>query len=158
MTGEQQPNGAGPAAQSARGDWGVMAATTSFHGIILTGSVVIMLLSFLLKVNDSNQVLVPGVSTPMPDSCLTKMYWGIDCPGCGMSRAFICISAGHFGKARQLNRGSFLIYLFIAIQIPWHAMQLLRVGWGIGAIDTWWTIVPALAVIVILVVSWIWRG
>jgi len=94
----------------------------------------------------------------LPESCVTKMYLGFDCPGCGMSRAFIRISEGQFSKALQLNRASFVVYLFIAVQIPWHAMQLLRFGNGVGVVDSWWTIVPALAVIVTLVVCWIWRG
>ncbi len=154
MTGRQQPNGAEEVPHSAGG---VMVAVTSFHGIILTGALIIMLLSFFLRVNDSNQVLVPGISRPIPESCLTKMYWGIDCPGCGMSRAFICISAGQFGTAQQFNSASFVVYLFIALQIPWHSMQLLRIRSGVGPVDAWWTIVPALVVIAILVVCWIWR-
>lgn len=137
--------------------WGAIAALTSFHGIMLTGSVIIILLSFLMKADDSNQVFLPGVSIAMPESCLSKMYGGIDCPGCGMTRAFIRISAGQFAKARQLNSASFVVYLFVAIQIPWHAMQLLRIRQGVGVVDSWWTIVPALAVIVTLVVCWIWR-
>ena len=154
MTGGQEPSRAGRARSSS---WGVMAAGTSFHGIMLTGSVIIMLLSFLMKTNDSNQVFVPGVPVAMPESCVTKMYWGFDCPGCGMTRAFIRISKGQFSKARQLNGASFVVYLFFAIQIPWHAMQLLRIGKGIGPVDSWLTIVPALGVIVTLVVCWIWR-
>lgn len=142
---------------SQRRDWGAVAALTSFHGIMLTGSVIIILLSFLMKADDSNQVFLPGASVAMPESCLSKMYWGIDCPGCGMTRAFIRISAGQFTKARQLNSASFIVYLFVAIQIPWHAMQLSRIRQGVGVVDSWWTIVPALAVIVTLVVCWIWR-
>lgn len=145
------------ARSSGRSDWGAVAAITSFHGIMLTGSVIIILLSFLMKADDSNQVFLPGASAAMPELCLSKMYFGIDCPGCGMTRAFIRISAGQFGIARQLNSASFVVYSFIAIQIPWHAMQLLRIRNGVGVIDSWWTIVPALAVIVTLVVCWIWR-
>ncbi len=157
MTGGQPPRQVAQSPTSGRSGGGVMLAMTSFHGIILAGSVIIMLLSFLLKVTDSNQVMLPSTSLLMPESCLTKMYWGVDCPGCGMSRAFICISSGQFERARQFNSASFVVYLFIAIQIPWHAMQLLRIRSGVGPIDTWWTIVPALAVIAILIVCWIWR-
>ena len=145
------------AGHAQRSDWGVMAAATSFHGIMLLGSAIIMLLSFLMTTNDSNQVFLPGVSVAMPESCVTKMYFGFDCPGCGMTRAFIRISSGQFTKALQLNSASFVVYLFFAIQIPWHAMQLFRIGKGIGPVDSWLTIVPALAMVVTLVVCWIWR-
>jgi len=110
-----------------------------------------------MKTNDSNQVFAPGVSAAIPEMCLTKLYSGMDCPGCGMTRAFIRISSGHFAKAWQLNRASFVVYLFIAIQIPWHVMQLFRIGKGVGPVDSWLTILPALGVIVTLVVCWIWR-
>jgi hypothetical protein len=155
MTGGLEQDRAGRAPSEGQG---VMAAVTSFHGIMLTGSVIIMLLSFVMKTNDSNQVFLPGLSMAMPQSCVTKMYWGFDCPGCGMTRAFIRISEGQFTKARQLNAASFVVYLFVAVQIPWHAMQLLRIGRGVGVVDSWWTIVPALGVIVTLVVCWIWKG
>jgi len=137
--------------------WEVRAAITSFHGLMLTGSAIIMLLSFLMTTNDANQVFLPGVSVAMPESCATKMYLGMDCPGCGMTRAFIRISSGEFAKARQLNSASFVVYLFFAVQIPWHLMQLLRIRRGIGVIDSWWTILPALGVITTLIVCWVWR-
>ncbi len=158
MTSGQQRGSEGGARTTDRGDWGMMALATSFHGIMLTGSAIVILLSFLMKANDSNQVFLPGVSVAMPESCLTKMYLGANCPGCGMTRAFIRISGGQFAKARRLNSASFVVYLFVAIQIPWHAMQLFRIRKGIGPVDSWWTIVPGLAVIVALVVSWFWRG
>ena len=163
MTGRQEQERAGRALSPGQGDppdraeWGVKAAVTSFHRIMLTGSAIIILLSFLMKTNDSNQVFLPGVPVALPESCATKMYLGIDCPGCGMTRAFIRISAGQFKKAMQLNSASLVVYLFVAIQIPWHAMQLLRIGNGSGPVDSLWTIVPALAVIVTLVVCWFGR-
>ncbi len=136
---------------------GMIAAVTSFHGIMLTGSGLIILLSFLMKTDDFQQVFVPGIAVAMPESCLSKMYFGVDCPGCGMTRAFIRISRGQFVKALQLNLASPAVYLFFAIQVPWHTMQLWRIGKGIGPIDSWWTIAPALLVVVTLIVGWFWK-
>ena len=153
MAGRRDPN----EAKKSVGDWSASAAITSFHGIMLVGALIVMLLSFLMTTNEFNQVFLPGIAMAMPESCVTKMYLGFDCPGCGMTRAFIKISDGRFVEAWQLNSASFVVYLFFAIQIPWHGMQLTRIAKGKAVVDSWLTILPALAVIVTLVVCWIWR-
>lgn len=144
-------------AQLGRRDAGRDRAAASFHGIILVVSMGIILLSFILKTNDSNLVFLPCVATPLPESCFTKLYWGMDCPGCGMTRAMIRISHGEFRSAVALNQASPIVYLFFLLQIPWHALQLLRIRNGIGAVDSWWTIVPVIMVIVTLVTCWFRR-
>ena len=130
---------------------------TSFHGLLLVLCVVVVAMSMLMRTDDSSSVYLPGSSWPMPDSCLTKRYIGMDCPGCGMTRAFIQIGHGRFAQAAQLNAASFIVYAFFVIQIPWHAMQLLRIRNGDGPLDRWWTIVPALIVIAALVGCWCWK-
>ena len=112
----------------------------------------------MMRTDDFNSVYLPGSSWPLPESCLTKQFIGMDCPGCGMTRAFIRIGHGQFAQAAQLNAASFIVYAFFVIQIPWHAMQLLRIRNGVGPLDRWWTVVPALIVIATMVGCWCWKS
>ena len=71
-------------------------------------------------------VFLPGFNIPMPPTCASRQLFNIECPGCGMTRAFISISHGQFARAWHFNPASFLVYLFVAAQIPWHAIQIWR--------------------------------
>lgn len=44
--------------------------------------------------------------------CLIKSLTDMDCPGCGMTRAFLLLARGHVLTAMSLNAASPLVYLF----------------------------------------------
>jgi len=47
--------------------------------------------------------------------CISKARYGLDCPACGMTRAFVAISAGDLSAAWQFNRGSPFLYAFFGL-------------------------------------------
>ena len=96
------------------------------HVLFLGISLAILSMSFLMRSDGETQVFLPGFNSPMPSACASKVIFGIDCPGCGLTRAFISISHGEFLKAWNFNRASFIVYAFVAVQIPWHSIQLWR--------------------------------
>ena len=66
-------------------------------------------------------------SLPSIELCLFHAVTGLQCPGCGLTRAFCAISHGQFVRAWQLNPFSFhlyalsvlgVIYPFFASSIP----------------------------------------
>jgi hypothetical protein len=83
------------------------------------------------------------------------MLLGIECPGCGLTRAFVAISHGSFGRAWELNRASFAMYAFVLAQIPWHAVQIWRIS--CGRQPMFWPVVyyVPIGLAVLLVVNWI---
>jgi len=126
------------------------------HLVFLSFASVIILLSVLMSTDGKQAVFLPGFTSPLPDSCSSRRLLGIDCPGCGLTRAFICISHGQLSEAWRFNRASFVIYLFVAIQIPWNAIQLWRIR--NSKLPLHWPFIYwiPMAVAVILLANWIW--
>lgn len=126
------------------------------HLIFLSFAFLIILLSFLMSTDGKQAVFLPGFNSPLPDSCSSRRLLGVDCPGCGLTRAFICISHGQLSEAWKFNRASFVIYLFVAIQIPWHVLQIWRITQEKSAL--YWPFIYwiPIAVAVILLANWVW--
>jgi len=119
-----------------------------FRVLVLLLAVAAISLSFVMAIEDDQEVYFPFFSQPMPEVCGSRSLFGVDCPGCGMSRAFISISNLEIERALAFNSASLVVYLFVAIQIPWHATQIFRTLYLSGPIDTWWTLVPLIGMIV----------
>jgi hypothetical protein len=47
--------------------------------------------------------------------CFMKQVFHIDCPGCGMTRAFLLIPRGHFLEALSFNAAALSFYLLLFI-------------------------------------------
>ena len=85
--------------------------------------------SLLLGVG-GGRVTLPGVGWATPSVCMFKNLTGLDCPGCGLSRAFICIAHGDMAAAWGYNPASWLVFFFVAVQIPYRIVQILRLRRG----------------------------
>ena len=118
-----------------------------FRILVLTAASIAILMSFVLTVGPDERVYFPFVEQSLPETCSSRILFGIDCPGCGMSRAFISISNRRIKKALKFNSASLIVYLFVVAQIPWHVFQIYRTFQMRGPIDTWWTLGPPIGVI-----------
>ena len=54
-----------------------------------------------------------GWESPVP-LCLVKALTGLDCPGCGMTRAFLFIGHGRFADAMAMHPASIPAYVIMA--------------------------------------------
>ena len=128
-----------------------------FRLLVFSASSFAILMSFVLTVGADEKVYFPFVQQPLSETCSSRILLGMDCPGCGMSRAFISISDRKIRKALRFNSASLVVYLFFAVQIPWHAFQIHRTFQPRGPIDTWWTLVPPIGVIAWMLVCYFIR-
>ena len=104
------------------------------HGLFFWMALAVIGATFLLRSEGQESVFFPGAKQAMPELCASRRMFGLPCPGCGLTRSFISISHGQFARAWSFNPVSFLLYPFIFIQIPWHAMQYLLIrkrGYGV---------------------------
>ena len=125
------------------------------HWLWLWMSVVVILLSLVLKSPADDQVTVTGIS--LPAVCTSKRLLGIDCPGCGLTRSFICISHGNWQRAWYLNPASFFVYAFVLVQIPYRITQFIRLRMGREPISDRWNIWCLAIVGAILLAQWLVR-
>lgn len=89
--------------------------------IVWTILTIITASTLLLPFLADSQVILQH--TPV---CVSQRQFHVECGLCGMTRAFIAIAAGHFGRAWQLNSGSLLLYagflansaLYLSLGLP----------------------------------------
>ena len=73
----------------------------------------------------ASRLLPTGWESPVP-FCLVKTLTGLDCPGCGMTRAFLFISRGRFADAVALNPASIPAYLIVAGMAVTGIVRIVR--------------------------------
>ena len=100
------------------------------HWLLLIGAIVIVALSAALNVRPEGRVGVPGVDQPLPGVCSFRRMTGQPCPGCGLTRSFISIAHGDLGAAWRFNPSGILLFVLLAGQIPYRAVQIWRIRTG----------------------------
>ena len=125
------------------------------HVLFLSMSTVVLLMSCLMSNDGGSRVFLPGFQTAIPSMCSTRVLTGIDCPGCGLTRAFISISHGRFFEAWQFNPASFAVYAFVAAQIPWHSIQLWRIARRRRPLESNLVYLAPIGLVVVMMVNWL---
>ena len=127
----------------------------SYHLVALAVAITVIVLSFVMRSVGQEMVFLPGASFPLPPSCTAQQVFGIDCPGCGLTRSFISISAGEWQRAWNFNRVSFLVYLFVVGQIPWRLYQLSRIMRDRFPVFSPWLFTPLFVICCLLLFNWV---
>jgi hypothetical protein len=91
---------------------------------LLGGSLALLALSTILAVQADSSVRFPGVGN-LPTFCLFRLFTGRQCPGCGMTRAFVALGHLDVTAAWSYHRISPLLYALVMVQIPYRTLRLL---------------------------------
>ena len=94
---------------------------------------------------------------PQQPLCLNKTILKFDCPGCGLTRAFLLIPRGYWHQALHFNAGSIFIYFLFLIWLfrrlfPkyclnfWQSLFWQRLNIGL-----------VLGIVMMLSGHWIWK-
>lgn len=70
----------------------------------------------LLAILFSGWLIVPG-DLPGFEFCLFRRYFHLDCPGCGLTRAFLLIPRGQVSEALALNWGCLSLYVLFLMML-----------------------------------------
>ena len=128
-----------------------------YHFSILVLAVGVLWLSFAMRLEGLHSVFLPGSVIPLPESCLSLLWFGFECPGCGLTRSFICCSRGDWEASIQFNFAGPWMYLLVWIQVPWQSWQLTKLCRGREPFfSTWLFAFPAL-VLLMLMAQWLMR-
>ena len=141
-TGSSQ---AGKPAQALR-------SAKQYQLILLTMALFVLAASFILQPPTNYAVMLPGFDVEIPGICVWRRATGADCPGCGLTRSFICLAHGDLNSAWQYNPAGLLLFLVCVAQIPYRGYQYYRLRHGrsewqsrIGSIVIWIAVVALLA-------------
>lgn len=133
-----------------------LTTTRSFDWVFLFLGVIVVALSFLLsRESDGVGVTVPGLFR-LPSLCMTQSIFGVDCPGCGLTRSFISLAGGDFWASLQANPAGLAYFLVIAGQIPYRGWIIYRRSQGKSykRFGHW----PLYVVVAILISQWLFRS
>jgi hypothetical protein len=129
-----------------------------FHTVILGLCIGVLLLSAILSVRGSTQVVLPLFNLPLPELCMLKRYTGLSCPGCGLTRCFIAIAHGDLTAALAYNPAGVILFVMVAIQIPLRSRQIWRIRHGLPELTTGiWGQTALLVFVVALLGQWTMR-
>ena len=104
------------------------ATTRRAHDMtMLCIAVAVIVLSFALRVRADQRVELLGLSgLPAPEMCGSRLWFGIECPGCGLTRGFISLANGDWSGAVAFNRVAPPLVLAVLAQIPYRLAMLLN--------------------------------
>lgn len=99
----------------------------SVHWRYIFLSALVILIAFSLRVPGEEKVYLPFFEdTAIPGSCFSRETLGVDCPGCGLTRCFICMAHFDFVRAWHFNPVGVFCFLFVVVHIPYRGIQLRR--------------------------------
>ena len=83
-----------------------------------------MVLASLLLTADLDAVYLMGRA--LPESCLSRRVFGVSCPGCGLTRAFVLTAHLELAAAFRAHALGPILWALTALQVPWRAWRILR--------------------------------
>ncbi len=123
--------------------------------IWMLGATGCVTMAALMQVGEDRRVFLPGLSEPVPEMCMMYSRFGIDCPGCGLTRTFIHMAHGQFISAWHTNPVGMLVFLLACVQIPMGAAQVIF-GIRNSFVEAWgsWNDWCIAMLLIALVIQW----
>ncbi len=98
------------------------------HREMLILSAIVITLSCLLEVGEAGRVFFKGFPNwPVPQTCMSRDLFGVECPGCGLTRSYIHLMHGHWNDAWEMHRIGWLLFIATVFQLPYRLIAL-RIG------------------------------
>lgn len=124
------------------------------HWEMLFISIGVLVVSLLLQVDANQHVHTSGFGNiPLPKLCLSKELFGVDCPGCGLTRSFVYLAHGDWHNAWKMHRLGWLLFISLLLQIPYRVQALWSKGGSIVPLA--WAKFYGTVLIALLILNWL---
>lgn len=108
------------------------------HWTMLGISFAVIVLSFALQLNPAGRVRASWLPfDSLPPLCGSRAFFGINCPGCGLTRSFVALASGDFAESFRLHRVGWLMALAVALQVPYRTWGLYELRRGVISERAW---------------------
>jgi hypothetical protein len=95
------------------------------HREMLVIAAGVVLLAFLLEVRTDGRVALSFLPQwPLPETCSSRAWFGVECPGCGLTRSFVHLAHGRFRESYHLHHLGWLLALAVCLQFPYRLTAL----------------------------------
>ena len=100
-------------------------AVVRYHREMLLAAVAVIGLACALRIREDERVYVPGLSDyPLPHTCLSYAWFGVRCPGCGLTRSLIALAHGDWRASWSYHRLGWLLAAAVVAQVPYRLAAL----------------------------------
>lgn len=124
------------------------------HRGVLAASLIVLASSFALVELPGGRVAVRGLTElPLPRTCATRTLFGLNCPGCGLTRSFIHLAEGDWAASWRCHRLGGLLAAVLVFQVPYRLLALRRPDHPL--IPVHWQGRLGLALIALLLLNWL---
>ena len=97
------------------------------HREMLVLACLVMVAAPLLQVRPDERVGLGAVpAAVLPPLCMTREWFGVRCPGCGLTRSFVHLAHGDLAASWQSHRLGGLLALAVVLQVPYRVASLRR--------------------------------
>jgi len=97
------------------------------HRFMLVLSSAVVALALLLDVTPAGHVAFRGwPNLPLPSTCMSRSLYGVDCPGCGLTRSLVYLAHGQWRASWDMHRLGWLMGAAILLQFPYRVVGLVR--------------------------------
>lgn len=123
------------------------------HWTMLLLSMAVIVCALLLRPQSSDRLAFIGwPDAPLPELCVSRSLFGIECPGCGLTRSFCALARGDLAGSLGFHRVGWLLALAVVLQMPYRIYELIRPGSGVWRRT--WSCWFGYSLIAALVINW----
>ena len=122
------------------------------HWEMLAVGIGVITLAFSFRLSGTGSVEAPlGDGLQLPPLCMSRAWFNVECPGCGLTRSFVALAEGDFARSFSFHRIGWLMAAAVAVQVPYRLYELS--GPRFPTPDLWKTLFGA-ALIFALLLNW----
>ncbi len=103
---------------------------------MLVISLAVVVLSCALRVQPDGEhvAFAAAPSLVLPGSCVSREFFHVDCPGCGLTRSFILLARGDVAGSVRVHRVGWVLALAVLLQLPYGRRACSPLGAPPGTI------------------------